>query len=346
MRVLITGGTGFIGGATARALLARGDQVVVLTRSEPRGAAARGLGAILAIGDVRDATSIARAASGCDVVVHSAGLPKPSTWRQFRAVHVEGTHNVIAASRRAGAGRIVHVASQAVMFGGRDLFEMREEDPYPRHIDPYSATKAEGERLALAANGDGIEVTSLRPAVVWGRGDTTVLPIMARLARSMLGIPMCGPGTNIEATTHIANLVDATLLAIDSPRAPGRAYLVADSFRVEWKAFLAALVEAAGVKARFTRIPRPFAHGAAWLLDHATGALGLPVPLARFGVRASLTSRVIASTRARDELGYVPRVGLADGLADLRAWITELGGAAALLRSEREGGTGTGPAFT
>ncbi len=334
MRVLITGGTGFIGGALARYLRARGYSVVVFSRTVVNVSSLVELGAEAVHGDIRDAGALERACAGCDAVVHTAGMPRPASWRTFRGVHIEGTKNVIAAAQRAGVRRVVHVASQAVMFSGVDLPRMDESMPYPaRYIDPYSATKGEGERIALAANGvGGVEVTSLRPAVVWGRGDTTVLPMMARLARSPMGIPMCGDGSNLEATTHIENLVEAITLALDAPGIGGRAYLVGDAFQISWKEFLGSLVEAAGVRARFTRLPKAIAASGAWLLDSAGGAVGLPVPLARFGVWTSLTSRVIASTRARDELGYTARVGLADGLADLRAWVAEVGGAKALMK--------------
>ena len=334
MRVLITGGTGFIGGALARRLLARGDSVVVFSRTLAKASSLVELGAVAVAGEIRDADAVGRAAAGCEVVVHTAGVPRPASWRTFRGVHVEGTKNVMAAAQRAGVRRVVHVASQAVMFSGVDLARMEESMPYPaRYIDPYSETKGEGERVALASNGKGgLEVMSLRPAVVWGRGDTTVLPIMAKLSRSVLGVPMCGDGSNIEATTHIDNLVGAMVLALTAPGVGGRAYLIGDGFRISWKEFLGSLVQAAGVRARFTRVPTALAAPSAWVLDNAAGALGLPVPLARFGVWTSLTSRVITSTRARDELGYVPRVGLADGLADLRAWVQEIGGAEALMR--------------
>jgi nucleoside-diphosphate-sugar epimerase len=185
-----------------------------------------------------------------------------------------------------------------------------------------------------------MEVTSLRPAVVWGRGDTTVLPIMAKLSASPMGIPMCGDGSNIEATTHIDNLVGAIILALTAPAASGHAYLIGDAFRIGWKAFLAAQVEATGVRPGFCRVPKALAIPASWMLDHAAGALGLPVPLAYFGVRTSLTSRVVTSARACEELGYSPRVGLKDGLADLRAWVAEIGGPGVLMRGGGVAGSG------
>jgi nucleoside-diphosphate-sugar epimerase len=334
MHVMITGGTGFIGGVGARRLLARGDSVVILARSPARAKALEALGATIVPGDLLDPAAVARAAEGCDAALHAAGVPRPASWRTFRAVHIEGTRNVLAAAKAAGLRRVVNIASQAVLFDGRDFVDVDESWPYPRrYIDPYSATKAEAERLALAANSAaGLEVTSLRPAVVWGRGDTTILPIMVRLALSPVGVPACGDGTNLEATTHIENLAGAMLAALTAPAAPGRAYFITDSFRTASREFMARQLEAAGVRPRFLRVPRILAEPAAWMLDHTLSALRLPVPLAYFAVRAAITSRSIRSTRAAGELGYHAHVGLEEGLADLRAWVAEIGGARALVR--------------
>jgi 2-alkyl-3-oxoalkanoate reductase len=329
VRVLVTGGTGFIGSAVVRRLRARGDEVVVLARRPGSRAAAAlaAVGAKIVAGDLLEAGACRAAADGCSAVVHCAGRPGPATKSLLTRLHVDATRSVIAAARAGGVRRVVNIASQAVLFGGEDLINASDATPYPaKYIDPYSETKAAGERIALAAHGiGGLEVVSLRPAVVWGRGDRTVLPIMLKLARG-LGIPACGPGTNIEATTHIENLADAVLLALDGPGGVGKAYLVLDGFRVTWREFLKRTVEAAGVRAKFMTVPRAVAEPAAWALDRLAGGLGLPVPLAYFGVRTALTSREFNATGARDEFGYVPRVGWEDGLADLSRWVESVGG--------------------
>ncbi len=339
MRVMITGATGFIGGSVARRLLARGDSVVVLARRASRAQALGAAGATVIEGGLCDAAALRAAARGCDVVIHSAGVPRPASWATFREVHIAGTQSVIDAAKTAGVRRVVNIASQAVMFGGRDLIGVNESVGYPKHfVDPYSVTKAAAEQVALRANDrGGLEVTSLRPAVVWGRGDSTVLPIMAKLALSPLGVPMCGDGSNIEATTHIENLVDAIVLAMTAAAAPARAYLVLDGFRVTWRECLAKQLEAAGVRQKFGRAPRLIAEPMAMLLDQVAALIGAPVPLALFGVRTAQTSRDFVTTRARDELGYTPRVGLEDGLADLRAWVREIGGPKGLIGLMKRG---------
>lgn len=325
MRVLVTGGTGFIGSATTRRLLARGHEVVVLTR---RAGGSGGVGgARVVVGDLLGSDGLDEALRGCAAVVHCAGRPGPATRSLFRRLHVEGTERLIDAAERAGVGRVVNIASQGVLFGGKDLIGVGDNCPYPeRYIDPYCRTKAAGERVVLGANGrGGMKTISLRPAVVWGRGDRTVLPIMVKLARGP-GIPAAGPGTNIEATTHIENLVDAIVAGVEGTGGGGSAMLVLDDFSVTWREFLSRSVEAAGVRARFLRVPASVAGPAAWALDGVSGNLGLPVPLAYFGVRTAVTSRRFVPTRAREVLGYSARVGWEEGLADLKAWVEEVGG--------------------
>jgi len=348
MATLIIGGTGFIGAAVARRLLAMGRPAVIVARIPERAAGLAELGARVVQGDLRDAESLRRAAAGCNAVVHAAGVPRPASRRTFRAVHVEGTRAAVEAAHAAGCQRFINIASHAVLFGGKNLDGVNDACPYPtRFIDPYSQTKAEAEQIALAAHDPrGLSVVSLRPAVVWGPGDTTVLPIMARLARSPLGVLMCGDGSNIESTTFIDNLVDAVVAALDAPargEPGGRAYLITDGFAISWKKFLSVQLAAAGVKPRFRRVPAIFAVPAAWTLDTVAGGLGLPVPLALFGVRSAMTTRRFVATRARDELGYVPRVGLEDGLAALSAWVEWLGGVAGLLRAQSGAPVGPTP---
>ena len=337
MRTVVTGGTGFIGGAVARRLLSRGDEVVILARPPERAPEIAAAGARIVQGDLLDGAALARAMAGADVVVHCAGHPRPGSWRLLRRVHNEGTRGVVEAARRAGVRRVVNIASQAVVFAGKDLLDVDESCPYPtRFIDPYSATKAEAERIALELGRQGsVEVVSVRPGVVWGRGDTTILPIMLRLAMGPLGIPTWGDGRCLESTSHIDSVVDGILAAMTAPRAAGRAYFVGDGFEVGWREFYRLMVEAAGARARFCGVPRGVAVGGAWVVDRAAGALGLPVPLARFGVAMALTSRRFSCERARVELGYAPRVGLEEGLADLGRWVEERGGAAAVARRRR-----------
>ncbi|MBI4617517.1 MAG: NAD-dependent epimerase/dehydratase family protein [Planctomycetes bacterium] len=321
-RILVTGATGFIGSRLVKRLLGDGDghavSGMVRDPEKARPLFASGMRPVLA--DVtRELATLERALTGAEVVFHLAAVTGPAPLARFAAVNVEGTRKLLEAARRAGVRRFVNVASQAVLFAGKDLVGVDEEAPYPdRYIDPYSETKAEAERLVLSANQDGFETTSVRPCLVWGAGDTTVLPNFVGLSRGF-GIPLPGPGDREEATTHVENLVDGLLLAASSPKAPGRAYYIADGFEVRFRDFLELQLRAVGVEPKFRRIPYPVAAAVAWLADVPPRWIGAPVALARFGLRAAVTGRRVRTLRAREELGYAPRIGLEEGLADLAA---------------------------
>lgn len=326
-RILITGATGFVGRRAARRLLDRGDAIRVVTRSAERARAIfRADGVEIVEADlVRDAPG-ASLIAGCHAVLHCAGHPGPARVSTFERLHVGATGALLNAARAAGAARFVHIASDAVVCSGEDLLDVDESHPSPeRFIDPYSRTKAEGERLVLEADADRLSTISLRPALVWGAGDTTVLPILVRLARSPLGVPACGRLDQPTESTHAGNLADAVLAAIDS-RASGP-YFIADSYSLSWRAFYTGLLESVGAPARFFRIPVPLARAGAGALDDLAAALRLPVPLARFGVASALTARRYDTSGARRSLQWRVRVGFEEGLESLRAWSRSIGGA-------------------
>ena len=152
MKALVTGGGGFLGGAIVRKLLARGDTVVSLARGDYPGL--RELGVETVRGDVTDRAAVRDAAKGCDVVFHVAA--KAGVWgplAEYRRVNVDGTQHVIDACRSLGIARLVYTSSPSVVFTGRDMEGVDESTPYPDHHEsPYPATKAEAERIVLAAN--------------------------------------------------------------------------------------------------------------------------------------------------------------------------------------------------
>lgn len=319
--VLVTGSTGFIGARLVRRLLADGSfgRVVGLVRSEAKAAALVAAGMEVALGDVTDPESLVRAARGTEVVFHLAAITRAARVRTFDRVHVEGTRNVLGAARQSGARRVVNVASQAVLFDGNDLVDADESWPYPtRFLDPYSRTKAEAEKLALDANGRGtVETTSLRPSWVWGAGDTTVLPNFVGLARGW-GIPLPGGGEREESTAHVENVVDALVLAARAPTAAGRAYFITDGFSVTTREFLARQIRALGIEPVVRAIPLWIARSMAWCMDVPPSWVGLPVKLARLGVTMFATNRRFRIDRARRELGYEPRIGLDEGIEEIR----------------------------
>ena len=199
MKALVTGGGGFLGGAIVRLLVARGDSV----QSLARGAYSwqKALGVETFVGDLADPGVVARAAEGCDVVFHVAA--KAGIWgpvADYQRANVEGTRNVVAACRSRGVGRLVYTSSPSVVFNGQDMENIDESAPYPTHHDAaYPATKAEAERLALAANDADLAVVALRPHLIWGPGDNPLVPrILARGGPVIGRFPTAGSGRRLR----------------------------------------------------------------------------------------------------------------------------------------------------
>ena len=229
MRVLLTGGGGFLGGATARALRERGHEV----RSFSRGAypALEALGVTHVRGELARADDVIRAAEGCEAVVHSAA--KAGVWGdypEYWRANVEGTRSVLAACRAHGIRRLVHVSTPAVVHAGGDILGGDGSLPYvARFWTHYQETKTWAEREALAARGPDLAVVALRPHLIWGPGDPHMTPrILSRIRRGRIALP--GPGDNLIDTLYVDNGAEALARALEAlePGAPhdGRAYFI------------------------------------------------------------------------------------------------------------------------
>lgn len=171
MKVLVTGGTGFLGRAVVRALAARGHQLVVFART----AAASGLPGTLVNGDIRDAAAIARAAHGCDAVCHMAALV--SIWRRrardFDEVNVGGLENVIASAAAAGIRRVLYTSSFLALPPAGHAS--------PQEANDYQRTKVAADRLADSRVRDGSPLIRVYPGVVYGPGSMTEGNLIGRL---------------------------------------------------------------------------------------------------------------------------------------------------------------------
>ena len=171
MRVLVTGGGGFLGGAVVRELVARGHEVGSASRGDHPELAE--LGVTTQRLDLGDEKATGEALEGYEAVVHAAALT--GVWgrrEEFFRTNVDGTRNVLAACLRHGVARLVYTSSPSVCFTGKDHRGAGNDLPYARRfLCAYPETKAIAERLALAANGKGrLSTCALRPHLVFGPG--------------------------------------------------------------------------------------------------------------------------------------------------------------------------------
>lgn len=317
----VTGGSGFIGGALIRRLVSGGCEVTALARSDRSAAVVEALGARSARGDLGDVGAITDAAKGCDVAFHlAAHVEQWGKWEDFVKGNVDGTRTALEACRSGGVRRFVHCGTEAAILAGEPVVNGDETIPLrPDSAAPYSSTKAQAEQLVRDASDDGFDAVVLRPRFVWGVGDTTLLPAIADATRAGKFAWIAG-GDHLTSTTHVDNVVEGLLLAAEKGR-PGEAYFVLDDDTVEFREFISAMLETAGVEPPTRSVPAPVAAVLARVGELAWRALPLKgePPLTRFALWVASQECTLDDSKARSELGYRPVISRDDGLAALAA---------------------------
>ena len=315
MKVLVTGASGMLGRSTARALIARGDEVTVLQRRPA------GLPGAEVLGDVADPDIVARAVRGQDAVLHlAAKVDVIGPWAEYQQANVEGTRAVIAACRDHGVRRLVHVSSPSVAHAGTSLAGVGAEPADPgRARGHYARSKAIAEVDALAADSPALAVLAVRPHLVWGPGDTQLVErIVSRAAAGRL--PLIGSGAALIDTTYTDNAVDALLAAVDAcGPVHGEALVVSNGEPRPVAEVLARLCRAAGVPGPRGRVPYAAARVAGAGIEAAWTVLRRrdTPPLTRFLAEQLATAHWFDQRRTREALCWIPRVSLAAGFAAL-----------------------------
>jgi nucleoside-diphosphate-sugar epimerase len=317
----ITGGSGFVGGALIRRLVRDGWTVRALARSAAAEATVREAGAEPARGELNDGGALERGARGADVAFHAAAkLGQSGDWKEFRRVNVGGTRRLIAACRAERVRRLVHVGTEAALMHGRPLVVADERTPLAfDSAAPYSATKAAAEAAVIEANRGGLETVVVRPRFVWGAGDTTLLPVLVRMARAGR-LRWIGGGRQLTSTTHVDNAVEGLVLGAQRGR-PGNAYFVTDGSPVVFREFVSALLATQGVQAPEGEVPLAVAKALAAAGERLWRLLPLPgdPPLSRFAVWASGLECTLDDTKAREQLRYRPVMTRDHGLTAMQA---------------------------
>ena len=328
MRVLVTGGGGFLGGAVVRGLLARGDDVVSVARSDyPE---LRALGVRTVRGDLADPGVALRAADGCDAVVHVAA--KAGIWgtpAQFERSNVEATLSVITACRSLGIARLVHTSTPSVVHAGGDIEGGDESLPYASSFtSDYPRTKAIAERAVLAAADGSLATVALRPHLVWGPGDPQLTARILERARSGR-VRFVDGGDAVVDTTYVDDAVTAHLCALDalSPGAAcsGRAYFISSGDPRPVREVVNAILAAAGLPPETRSVPLRVAVAAGAAAEGVWRLLGRSddPPMTRFLAHQLATAHWFDISAARRDLGYEPQVGLDEGFRRLAVALRE-----------------------
>jgi dihydroflavonol-4-reductase len=320
--VLVTGASGFVGGALANRLLGDGAEVRALVRDASRARELAARGAELVTGDLTDPNALRRAVEGCAVVFNvGAALHGSAAWQY--AVNVAGVSALVAAARQAGVGRLVQVSSVAV-YGYDRPGIMTEAMPPRPGVEYYAQSKALGERVLFTeGTAPGLEVTAIRPGMIYGPRSRTWTGKMFQLVRRPPA-PLPGQGNTYCPLVYIDDVVDLLLTVAEHPAAPGEVFNAVTDEPVTWREYLGAYAAMAGHQT-FLPIPLALLRTGAALAEPLLRLFGEPEP-AREAVEAFVARRrAYSMNKAARLLGWRPAVNLVEGMAGAEAWLRETG---------------------
>lgn len=330
MRVLVTGGGGFLGQALCRGLLAQGHEVVSFNRGLYPQLDAIGVQQVR--GDLADFAAVREALRGAEAVFHNAA--KAGAWGSEESYHqanVVGTRNVIEACRAHGIGRLVYTSTPSVTHRATHPVEGGTADtvPYGEGLKaPYAATKRIAEEAVLAANGPDLATVALRPRLIWGPGDNQLLPRLVERAHAGR-LRFVGDGRNRIDTTYIDNAAQAHLDAfahlLPGAACAGRAYFISNGEPMAVREIVNALLEAAGAPRVEKTVPFRVAYAAGAACEVLWPLLRRrdEPPMTRFLAEQLATTHWYDMAPATRDFGYVPKVSIHEGLTRLKAsWET------------------------
>ncbi|KWX25720.1 steroid delta-isomerase [Mycolicibacterium wolinskyi] len=318
-RVLVTGGSGFVGANLVIELLDRGHAVRSFDRAPSPLPDHAGLEVIT--GDICDPDTVAAAVEGIDTVFHTAAIIDlmggASVTEEYRqrsfAVNVGGTENLVHAAQQAGVKRFVYTASNSVVMGGQHIVDGDETLPYTdRFNDLYTETKVVAEKFVLGQNGVSDMLTcSIRPSGIWGRGDQTMFRKVFESVLAGHVKVLVGRKSTLLDNSYVHNLIHGFILAaqhlVPGGTAPGQAYFINDGEPVNMFEFARPVIEACGHKLPRVRVPGRLVHAAMTAWQRLHFRFGIPEPLLEpLAVERLYLNNYFSIAKAKRDLGYRP----------------------------------------
>jgi nucleoside-diphosphate-sugar epimerase len=320
MKVLITGATGLLGGHLLHALMQRNEQICALVLPVEPAEKLIAQGVEVVHGDVTDPDTLSPAVKDIDIIIHLAGMmgvDRPLS--DYRLVNVTGSENLYQAAQAAGVRRFVHTSSHTV-YGlgyGRFLTEKDELRPDP---DPYSLTKAEGDRMIQRLMlTSGMETVILRPGTFFGPGDRLHFGRIAQRLKNGKGV-ILGRGDNALPFCYVTDVVQGFLLAAYHEKAPGNVYNISNDCPLTQQELFNAVADEVNGKRPTRHLPYvPLYYGSIIAEGMAHLTHTRPV-VTRLGVMMFGTDNRHSIEKARSELGYEPQVEIRKGIRVAAAW--------------------------
>jgi nucleoside-diphosphate-sugar epimerase len=325
MTVLVTGAAGFLGSHVTELLLERGDRPRMMIRPGERLVAPKGADFEVHLGDIADRAALETALDGVDLVLHCAARTGP--WgpeHEYERTNVRGLETLVRTALASGVRRLVHVSSATVH--GLDVHgQADEEAAFREEPNPYTRSKLAGERLLeRMVQNEQAPVSIVRPGWIYGPRDTASFGRLAQLIDDGKMV-MAGAGRNHLPLIYVRDVARGMLLAGEADRAAGRCYLLVNDEPVTQRDFLGAIAAELGAPVPRRRIP--------YRLGLMLGALAetggrllhrqKPPPVTRFGIQLLGGENRFSIARARQEIGFLPSVDVAEGVKRSVEWFRE-----------------------
>jgi nucleoside-diphosphate-sugar epimerase len=318
MNIFITGASGFIGGSIVERLSDK-HTFYAMCRSESSMEKVRKLGAIpvnCELGKVEE-----KHLQNCDLIIHAAAFTKEWGSRgEFWATTVEGTKQLIEIAKQSGVKKFLHISTEAILFIGEDLNDIDENFPYPKKSKfLYSESKLEAEKLVMNSNEMGsFEVMVIRPRLVWGPGDQTVLPILLNMIKENK-YTWINNGSNKTSTTHIYNLVEGIKCALNNWM-PHQIYFITDDEISTYKEFLTRYISTQNLIPPNKSIPKGIVRFVANFVESIWTIFKLKStpPITRLPAYMLSSNFTISHAKAIKDLGYKPIISMAEAMEQLK----------------------------
>lgn len=308
-KALVTGATGFIGRRLSLELLKKGWNVKILVRPESKYSDLKKAGANIITGDIKELDTVKKAIENVNYVFNLAAvLPNHQQIESvYWSVNVEGLRNIIEASSISQKIKIIQVSTVGI---------------YARSLDIYGKTKIEAEKLLKKHSSKGYPIVIIRPTICYGPGDTRPGFLdLFRLVKKGIFIPI-GKGDNFFHTIYVDNLVDALILVSHKKAAEGEDFIIGDDPCPTMKEILEIVYNVFRKKTPRFYIPKNLALLIGYLFD-LIKPVGIKVPLSSRRVKFITENKKFKISKAKEMLGYKPKVDLVTGMKETLKWYQE-----------------------
>ena len=335
MKVLVTGGSGFLGRHLVECLRKSGyKDIRILNRSGCEDLQKTGVEVYR--GDIANFQQICEAVKGCEAVFHVAAKAGVfGSYISYYKTNVVGTTNVVKACQKYQVRYLIYTSSPSVVFNGHPLVNVDEHTAYgnmSKYLSPYAYTKMLAEKFVLASNGqEGVSTLALRPHLIWGPGDNHLIPSIIKAAQKRC-LFQVGEGINWVDISYVKNVAQAHLLALsalknEGNRVAGKAYFISQGEPVQLWPWINQLLRRLNIPEVRIKIPASFAFclGSFFELFYKILCLKKQPPMTRFVAKELSQDHYFDISAAKMDLHYVPQISTEEGLEKLVEWLKKQG---------------------